>query len=440
MGVAIDATRYLKIIEAMDPIVSKGFLIRAVGLVLESVGPSARIGEICHILTGKGKVKAEVVGFRESKVLLMPFGETADISPGCEVVATGEQLSVPVGMGLLGRVLDGLGRPIDGKGPLNCEERRSIYNSPPGPLERRRISEPLSVGIKAIDGVLTCGKGQRIGIFAGSGIGKSTLLAMMARNTEADVTVIGLIGERGREVREFIEKGLGKKGLEKAVVVAATSDQPPLVRIKSALVATTIAEYFRDQGMDVLLLMDSVTRFAMAQREIGLAVGEPPTTRGYVPSVFALLPKLLERSGMAARGSITGFYTILVEADDMNDPIADSVRSILDGHIVLSRKLANKYHYPAIDVLSSVSRMMPDVVTPSHLRAAGRLKEALAAYLDAEDLINIGAYVKGSNPKIDWAIQVVDSINAFLRQDINERSSFEEASRWLIEKFGDDPT
>ncbi len=369
---------------------------------------------------------AEVVGFRESRTLLMPFGEVNEIRPGCEVIATGSSLRVSVGPSLLGRVLDGLGKPLDEKGPIDAEAEVRASGRPPHPLARRRIHEPLTLGVRAIDGLMTVGKGQRLGIFAGSGVGKSTLLGMMARNTSADVNVIALIGERGREVRDFIEKDLGEEGLKRSVVVVATSDQVPVARLRGAQVATGIAEYFRDRGLDVLLMMDSVTRVAWAQREIGLASGEPPTTRGYTPSVFAVLPQLLERSGMAAGGSITGLYTVLVEGDDMNEPVADTVRGILDGHIVLSRDLAARNHYPAIDVLSSVSRVMPDVTTPEHRDSAGALRDVLATYRASEDLINIGAYAQGSNPKIDFALSKIDAANAFLKQRVDEPCRFED--------------
>jgi flagellum-specific ATP synthase len=343
------------------------------------------------------------------------------------------QLTVEVGENLLGRVLDGLGRPFDGRGPLNGDAQYPLQNSPPDPLERQRIKEPLPVGVRAIDGLLTCGKGQRIGIFAGSGVGKSTLLGMMARNTTADVNVIGLVGERGREVREFIERDLGPEGLARSVVVVATSDQPALIRLKGAYTATAIAEYFRDKGYDVLFMMDSVTRFAAAQREVGLAVGEPPATRGYPPSVFAIMPKLLERTGPGRAGTITALYTVLVEGDDMNEPIADTVRGILDGHIVLSRRLADRGHYPAIDVLASVSRVMPEVISREHLRAAIQVKEMMAAYQEMEDLINIGAYQSGTNPRVDRAISLIESIRGFLKQDVDEGSTLDAALTGLLD-------
>jgi len=345
----------------------------------------------------------------------------------------GKTFSIPVGRKLLGRVIDGLGHPIDGKGWIEADEMRSIYNQPPAPLERSRITQPIATGIRAIDSLLTCGKGQRIGIFAGSGVGKSTLMGMIARHSNADVNVIALIGERGREVRDFIEKELGDSGLSKSVVVVATSDKPPLIRVKSALVATAIAEYFRDQGFDVMFMMDSLTRVAMAQREVGLAIGEPPTTKGYTPSVFALLPRLVERAGTSSKGSITALYTVLVEGDDFNEPIADFSRSILDGHIVLSRKLANMGHYPAIEPLESISRLMPDIVSSEHKKSAEKIIDILATYREAEDLINIGAYVRGSNPKIDKALQMIEKIREFLRQDMKEKAEFEDSVNRLIE-------
>ncbi|MEW5899406.1 MAG: flagellar protein export ATPase FliI [Bacillota bacterium] len=404
-----------------------GQVVRVIGLTVEVKGIAARMGEVCDILVpGEGNVVAEVVGFHERSTLLMPLGELRGVFPGCRVAPRGKSLAVRVSNALLGRVLDGLGQPLDGReGPKNGIDF-PVDNRPPSPLERRRIKEVLATGVRAIDAFLTCGRGQRIGIFSGSGVGKSTLLGMIARFGEADVNVIALVGERGREVRDFIEKDLGEQDLTRSVVVAATSDQPALVRLKAAFVASAIAEFFRDQGKDVLFLMDSVTRFAMAQREVGLAIGEPPSTRGYTPSVFALLPRLLERSGMGPRGSITAFYTVLVEGDDLNEPVADAVRGILDGHIVLSRELAGRNHYPAIDILNSVSRLMPEIVPPEHFQQAGRLRDLLATYRQAEDLINIGAYVAGSNPKIDEAIKYNNAITDFLKQDMLEVSPFED--------------
>jgi flagellum-specific ATP synthase len=395
------------------------------------------VGDICSIRIEKENrdAFAEVVGFRENRVLLMPLGSTSGISPGAQVIAAGKPLMVRVGNDLLGRVLGGLGEPIDSKVLIRGEHDAPLDADPPDPVKRPRVTEVLRVGIRAVDGMLTIGRGQRIGIFSGSGVGKSTLMGMIARNAEADVNVIALVGERGREVRDFIEESLGEEGLKKSVVVAATSDQPPLIRLKAAFVATAIAEYFRNQNKKVILMMDSVTRFAMAQREIGLAAGEPPTTKGYTPSVFALLPRLMERSGTSVVGSITAFYTILVEGDDFNEPIADHSRSILDGHIVLSRALAARNHYPAIDVPHSVSRLMINLVSDEHRDAAGRLREVLARYTEAEDLINIGAYVKGSNPKIDYALSKIDQVNSFLRQGTFEKLVYEETVSQLIDIF-----
>lgn len=415
-----------------------GKVIQVVGLLIESRGPSTAVGEVCfvHPRHADEPYLTEVVGFRDDRVLSMPLGEMRGIAPGSDVVATGEQFSIFPCEEMLGRVLNGLGEPMDGLGTLPQKERLSVFQAPPNPLERQRIAEPVSTGIRAIDGLLTLGKGQRVGIFAGSGVGKSTLLGMIAKNTSADVNVISLVGERGREVRDFIEKELGEEGLQRSVLVVATSDQPALVRVKSALVATTIAEFFRNQGKDVMLMMDSLTRVAMALREIGLTIGEPPTTRGYTPSVFAFFPQLLERAGTAARGSITGLYTVLVEGDDMNEPIADSSRAILDGHIVLSRRLASAGHYPAIDVLESVSRVLNDVTAPEHRQAVTQFLDTLATYKEAEDLINIGAYVKGSNPKVDNSIKKIGSINDFLRQGINEKSTLDSSIQKLMEIVG----
>ena len=411
-----------------------GKVVQIVGLVIECNGPNVSMGELCYVHSHFEDVEplpAEVVGFREGYVLLMPLGETKGIGPGCQVVSAQKVLQVKVGPELLGRVIDGLGNPIDGKGPILCQKEYPIQADPPAPLERPVIKDSLYVGVRAIDGLITMGQGQRIGIMAGSGVGKSTLLSMIARNTEADISVIALVGERGREVKEFIERDLGEEGLKRSVVVVATSDKPALVRIKGALTATAIAEYFRDRGRKVVLMMDSVTRFAMAQREVGLTVGEPPATRGYTPSVFALLPRLLERAGTSAKGSITGIYTVLVDGDDMNEPIADAVRSILDGHIVLSRNIAAQNHFPAIDVLASVSRVMSAVVPKEHMEANRKLRALMAVYKEAEDLIHIGAYVKGSSPKIDEAVQKIDVINDFLCQGVFEVQSFEETIQRL---------
>ncbi|MEJ6950215.1 flagellar protein export ATPase FliI [Natronospora cellulosivora (SeqCode)] len=421
-----------KQVDKVDISSNYGHITRVIGLVIESKGPQVAIGEICLVKTAKKTISTEVVGFDNNRVLLMPIGDMEGINPGARVIATGKKLRVKVGKALLGQILDGLGKPI-----LNSSNLRSDFDyvpvmaQPPEPLLRERIKEPLSLGIRAIDGLLTCGNGQRVGIFAGSGVGKSTLMGMVARNTEADINVIGLIGERGREVKDFIERDLGEEGLKRSVLVVATSDKPALVRVKAAHVTTAIAEYFRDQGLNVLMMMDSVTRVAMALREVGLAVGEPPATRGYPPSVFAELPKLLERTGKNDKGSITALYTVLVEGDDFNEPISDTVRGILDGHIALSRHLAAKNHYPAIDVLESVSRVMTEIVDKEHLEAASVFKQMLADYNEAEDLINIGAYQSGSNPDVDRALENIDDMKKFLQQGINEELAFEESVKNL---------
>jgi flagellum-specific ATP synthase len=434
-----DLSKYQWIVSRTDPVRFNGAVVQVVGVIVESIGPAAHIGMVCDIHTQRAArpIKAEVVGFRDNRVLLMPLGEMGNISYGNEVAVAENALMVPVGRSLLGRVVDGLGQPLDGGGPIFGDVQYPVNQAPPDPLQRKRITEPLSLGVKAIDAALTIGRGQRVGIFSGSGVGKSTLLGMMARNSDADVNVIALIGERGREVREFIEKDLGEEGMRRSVVVVATSEQPAILRAKGALVAAAIAEYFRDQGLDVLLTMDSVTRFAWAQREIGLAVGEPPTTRGYTPSVFAILPKLLERSGTSTSGSITGLYTILVEGDDMNEPVADTVRGILDGHIVLTRELAERNHFPAIDVLQSVSRLMPDITDGRHRASAGRLRELLSIYRGAEDLINIGAYNSGTNPRIDEAVAHIDAIRGFLKQPIDGRFTWEQTIADLHALFGE---
>jgi len=418
--------KYRRILKRAESVRVNGKVADVIGLVIVSVGPNAIMGEICTIVDRNGNevCKSEVVGFKNGKVLSIAIGEINNISPACEVKASGKSFNVGVGKELLGRVIDGLGNPIDGKGEINYSSFRQSHREPPNPLERKRITTPIQTGIRAIDGILTIGKGQRIGIFAGSGVGKSVTLGMIARNTSADVNVIALIGERGREVREFIERDLGEEGLNRSVIVCATSDKSPLIRMKGAYIGITIAEYFRDLGMDVMLMMDSVTRFAMAQREIGLTVGEPPTTKGYTPSVFALLPKLLERAGNTEKGSITGLYTVLVDGDDMTEPIADAVRSILDGHIVLSRKLANRGQYPAIDTLQSISRVMPDIVDQDHNLRAMRFNEILSTYKEAEDLINIGAYAKGSNAQIDHALSKINLLKLFLKQEIFEKASY----------------
>jgi flagellum-specific ATP synthase len=431
--------KYLHVLESLTPIKINGKVTQVIGLTIESQGPDVKLGDVCHIYSSSSQIpiEAEVVGFRENKVLLMPLGEIMAIGPGCEVVSTGKPLMVKAGMGLLGKVLDGMGKPMDGSPlPPGLVEVK-VNNNPPNPLTRPRIHSPLSVGVRAIDGLLTIGKGQRVGIFAGSGVGKSTLLGMIARNTEADVNVIGLIGERGREVLDFIERDLGEEGLKKSVVIVATSDQPALIRIKGAMVATAVAEFFRDQGLDVNLMLDSVTRFAMAQREIGLAIGEPPTTKGYTPSVFAMLPRLLERAGTGPSGSITAFYTVLVDGDDMNEPIADTVRGILDGHIVLDRTLAQKGHYPAINVLSSVSRIMKDIVGPEHIQASETMRRLMAVYRNSEDLITIGAYKKGANKELDTAIEHKKWIHDFLQQGVLEASHLEASAAAIIQQFGE---
>ena len=430
----LNLKKFSRAIEDTESIKMSGKVTQVIGLVIESKGPNDSLGALCYIKSRFPNVEpipAEVVGFREGLVLLMPIGEMQGIGPGCEVISAQKTLQVKVGMELLGRVLDGLGNPMDGKGPILSKTEYPLHAEPPDPLQRPRIKDSLYVGVRAIDGLITLGSGQRIGIMAGSGVGKSTLLSMIARNTEADISVISLVGERGREVRDFIERDLGEEGLKRSVVVVATSDKPALVRIKGAMTATAIAEYFRDQGRRVVLMMDSVTRFAMAQREVGLTIGEPPATRGYTPSVFALLPRLLERAGTSARGSITGIYTVLVDGDDMNEPIADAVRSILDGHIVLSRAIAAQNHFPAIDILASVSRVMTDVVSKEHREAAQHMRALMAVYKEAEDLIHIGAYVKGSSKRIDEAIQKIDAINEFLCQGVFEVTSFEEMKKTL---------
>ena len=411
----------------------KGKITKIVGLVAEADGPLLSIGSRCAITSVTGKIiPAEIIGFREDRIVLMPYGESEGIAPGSPVENIASGNMIKVGNSLLGRVLDGFGEPMDGKGPLADCVLKPIYASAPEPLTRKVIKNYITTGVKAIDGLMTTGTGQRVGIFAGSGVGKSVLLGMIARNTSAGVNVIALIGERGREVREFIERDLGEEGLKRSVVVVATSDQSALVRRQGAFVGTAIAEYFRDQGKDVMLMMDSVTRFAMAQREIGLTVGEPPTSKGYTPSVFGLLPKLLERAGTTSgEGSITGLYTVLVEGDDMNDPIADTVRSIIDGHIVLDRALGAKNHFPAINVMVSASRLMREVVSDEHFKMAGRFRDLLATYREAEDLINIGAYSKGSNPKIDEAISKINAVNSFLRQGTTEKFTYEDSLKLI---------
>ncbi len=424
--------KYLQLAEK-DYTTRLGKVEKVVGLTIESVGPDAKLNDLCRIILDREKeeyVMAEVVGFREKRLLLMPFDSVEGIGVGCVVENTGHPLTVPVGDHVLGHTLDGIGRPTD-VDHLDLEMEYPVEALPPDPMKRKIISEVLPLGVKAVDGLITVGRGQRIGIFAGSGVGKSTLLGMFARNTKADINVIALIGERGREVREFIERDMGEEGMRRSVVIVATSDKPALIRNKAAKTATAIAEYFRDQGKDVLLMMDSLTRFSMAQREIGLASGEPPVTRGYPPSVYAEMPKLLERAGTSDKGSITGLYTVLVDGDDFNEPITDTARSILDGHIVLSRKLGQKNHYPAIDVLQSISRVMSAIADKEHKKVAGMLKNVLATYQEAEDLINIGAYKSGSNPDIDYAIEKIKAVNEFLCQDMYEKFEFDDVIRQL---------
>ncbi|MBS4207624.1 flagellar protein export ATPase FliI [Bacillus sp. FJAT-50079] len=414
-----------------------GKVIRVIGLMIESQGPESSIGDVCMIHVGgkakRRKIIAEVVGFKEQNIILMPYSDIQDIAPGSLVEATGKPLEIKVGHELIGKVIDSLGRPLDGSSMSLNMETVATDRTPPNPLSRPPISDVLEVGVKAIDSLLTVGKGQRLGIFAGSGVGKSTLLGMIARNTKADINVIALIGERGREVREFIERDLGPEGLKKSIVIAATSDQPPLMRIKGAFAATAIAEYFRDKGYDVMFMMDSVTRVAMGQREVGLAVGEPPATKGYTPSVFSILPRLLERTGTSDKGTITAFYTVLVDGDDMNEPIADAVRGILDGHIVLDRTLANKGQYPALNVLRSVSRLMNHLTTKEHRTASEKIRDLLSTYMNSEDLINIGAYKKGASKEIDEAIKLYPHIISFLKQETDEQISSEQSIQRLIE-------
>lgn len=428
---------YQNIINKVDPIRVNGRVTQVVGLLIEATGPQNPVGDICHIMTAQGPLPCEIVGFRRSSVLLMPLLHTEGVRQGSEVIPTGQPLTVPAGEGLLGRLLDGLGNPIDEKGDLPSDLAQvPINREPPSPFTRKRIKDPLPTGVRALDGLLTLGAGQRIGIFAGSGVGKSTLMGMICRSSQADINVIGLVGERGREVREFIEKDLGEEGLRRSIIVVATSDQPALVRVKAAFTATAIAESFRDKGKNVMLMMDSVTRFALAQREIGLAVGEPPTTRGYTPSVFSLLPKLLERAGTARRGSITGIYTVLVEGGDMDEPVADAVRGILDGHLLLSRDLAHQNVYPAIDVLGSISRLMPEVAEKSHYEMAGKLRNIYSNYVKNADAISLGAYKSGSDPRIDEAIQKHPLIEGYIKQGIGESVSFQESISELKKVVG----
>ena len=431
----LNLDKFHNTLDSMSSLRHVGEVTQIIGLIIESNGPPSSIGDLCHIHTSKNTppLWTEVVGFRDEIVLLMPYGELGGLKPGARVVNTGKAMEISVGPSLMGRVLNGLGQPIDNGGPIHTTKRYSTHNMAINPMMRKRIREPIELGVKAIDSMMTVGKGQRMGIFAGSGVGKSTTLAMIARNTKADINIIALIGERGREVREFIENSLGPEGLSRSVLIVVTSDQPALLKIKGAHVATSIAEYFRDGGRDVLFMLDSVTRIAMAYREVGLAVGEPPATRGYTPSVFANLPKLLERSGTAEKGTITGLYTVLVEGDDFNEPVSDTVRGILDGHVALSRDLAESNHYPAIDILGSISRVMVDITTPEHLKAVGKLKDLYATYAKSKDLINIGAYVKGTDPKTDKAIDIMPALNQFLTQDINKKVDFNASVNRLIQ-------
>ena len=430
----IDFDKFHQALGTVDLMACQGTVVRVVGSTVETAGPVVGLGELCgiHLRDGR-RVLTEVVGFRDDHLILLPLEHMEGISPGDSVTARTTPRHICLGDDIMGRVLDGLGAPIDDKGPLDESHRQPLDAVSPRPMTRERITEPLALGIRSLDGVLTCAKGQRMGIFSGSGVGKSVLLGDIAVSSAADVNVVALIGERGREVREFLEENLGTKGLAKSVVVVATSDMPPIQRVKAAFVAVAIAEYFRDRGKDVLFMMDSLTRFAQAQREIGLAAGEPPATKGYCPSVFALMPRLIERLGMAEAGSITGILTVLVEGDDLSDPVADSARSLLDGHIVLSRKLAERGHYPAVDILQSVSRLMTAVVTPEHRQAAMRLREIYATYADAEDLINIGAFAAGSNKRIDGSIALIESIRRFLIQSAGQRTPFEDTVKQLLD-------
>ena len=433
---------YVKATEELKTNILSGKVEEVLGFVIKAFNPGLKIGDQCRIFNPKSgdSMEGEAVGFKGGSILVMPLGDIRGVGPDSYVIPIKGERLMPAGFGMLGRCIDGMGNPIDGLGPINADAKVSLHSDPINPLERRRISESLDVGVKAINGCLTCGKGQRLAILAGSGVGKSVLLGMMAKNTTADINIIALIGERGREVKEFIERDLGEEGLKRSIVVAATSDQPPLVRMRGAYLATALAEYFREQDKDVLLLMDSVSRWAQSQREVGLAVGEPPTTKGYPPSVFGLLPKLLERAGTSAsKGSVTGFYTVLVEGDDPNDPIGDAVRSVVDGHMILYREIAAQGHYPAIDILRSKSRVMGDVATQVAQENAGKLLQTYATYKEAEDLINIGAYVRGSNPKIDYSIQKIDAINDFLRQGVKERFLLLETEAQLEQIFKDFP-
>ncbi len=435
MGKIINLKEYSGLLKSVDRFIIKGKLTKAVGLILEAKHPALSIGKICKIQS-KNRAKrecvlAEVIGFNNDKAILMPYGDISGINLESEVILLDEEEKFPAGPELKGRILDPFGNPLDDKGKITCGGFAKIFNDPPPPLSRKRIQEVMDVGVRAINSFLTICKGQRIGIFAGSGVGKSTLLGMITKNSNADINVVALIGERGREVKEFVEKNLGEEGLKKSVVIVATSDKSPLIRLRGAFAATAIAEYFRDEGLDVLFLMDSITRFAMASREVGLSAGEPPTVRGYTPSVFAVLPKLLERAANSDTGSITGIYTVLVEGDDMNEPISDTARSILDGHIALSRKIAENGIFPAIDILNSISRVMPDVISESHLLKTREVLKVVSEYRVNEDLINIGAYSKGTNEKIDFAIDHMENIENYIKQTPDEAYSFEESLKGL---------
>jgi flagellum-specific ATP synthase len=429
--------KYQEVLRSCQPVKMEGKIVKVAGIVAQANGPGMSIGSLCCIKNSSGQsMQAEVIGFNDKRVIVMPFGEMRGIEPGSRIVDINKNPSIKVGEAYLSRIVDGLGNPIDGKGSIQAKADYPIYGNVINPLKREIINDVVDVGVRSINAMHTLGKGQRIAIMAGSGVGKSVLMGMIARHAAADVIVIALIGERGREVREFIERNLGEEGLKKSVVVAATSDSPALVRIRGAHLATTVAEYFRDKGLDVILIMDSITRFAMSLREVGLAAGEPPSAKGYTPSVFIQIPKLLERTGnVEKKGSITGIYTVLVEGDDMNEPIADTVRSIVDGHIVLSRDLAHKGHYPAVDVLRSISRVMYDIVEDDHLDMARKLVKVLATYREAEDLINIGAYIDGTDPQIDFAKKMIHKINSFLQQDINQSITFKESVVRLKEMF-----
>jgi len=434
----LEFEKYRRVLYETNTVVNKGKVDKVIGLVIESTGPLSNIGDVCIIYSTKGSksIRAEVVGFREDRVLLMPFEDLNGIGPGSLVESTGDVLRIPVGQELIGRIIDGFGMPIDDGDAFRGMSSYCVSNEPSNPLSRPRIDTRINFGVKAIDGLLTCGRGQRMGIFSGSGVGKSTLMGMIARNIESDVNVIALVGERGREVRDFIEKDLGQEGMQRSVLVVATSDQPAMMRLKCALTATTIAEYFKDKGKNVFLIMDSLTRFAMAQREIGLAIGEPPVARGYTPSIYAMLPKLLERSGNFQNGSITGIYTVLVEGDDTDEPISDTVRGIIDGHIVLSRAIAMRNHYPAIDILASISRLMNEIVSNDHMQLAAKLRRVLSVYYENFDLISIGAYKSGTNPALDYAVTNIEKINTFLKQQVDQNFDYEETITQLESLVG----